>query len=616
MNKQIHSWINRWKNMRLVTRLIVMNIMLISVPLIISSWISSIGYSDSIQNNAGQYQADVVREFTSNLDAYMNELVLLSVMPYQSPEIMNYMERKQQNQVSDRYEDRVLLESFARRIRVNGRVDIAGVALFTNHTYSSYVELPDSPGRFAESGDRARLLPVDTELSGKGYFVAPHPVLSDNGTVYQVFSIVRKIRSLDNGKELGVMMIDVPADTLIGRITHLSSSQTSSFAMIDQQKNIIYTSPSFPIENQRLQQYGGEGTLTINHGKDAVLLTYQTSPITNWTVLQAVPVAVLLKDAEQVNRQMIWLGGIGLIVSVLVSIFHAMRITRPLSRLRNSMKLVERGEFDIAIPAHQTDEIGHLSRTFNIMVSRLGTLTYRLYETEIREKNAQIASLQSQINPHFLYNTLGSISMYAELEGNHEVVQMTNHLSALLRYSIGSDHTEVTVEQELEHVRGYLSIQHIRYEDRLSYTIDAEEALLHSPMIRLTLQPLVENAIVHGLERGRGDIHIQIAVHAQQDRIEITITDNGPGMEKEWIIEQHLKMEEGILPEGPGGHGLVNVHRRIALKYGSQYGITLHNRAEGGLQVTVAMPALQSLPEYKHDQETASSNQKGVTSDV
>ncbi len=593
MQIPIKHWIRRWKNMRLVTRLIIMNITLISIPLVISSWISSIGYSDSIQNNAGQYQADVVREFTSNLDAYMNELVLLSILPYQSPEMMEYLEHDKQDQVIDRYEDRLLLERFVRRIRVNGRVDIAGVALFTNHTHSSYVELPDSPGRFAESGDRERLLPVNTALSGKGYFVAPHAVLSDNGTVYQVFSMARKIRSLDDGQELGTLVIDVPAEALTDRITHLAGSPTSLFAMMDQHKQLIYKSPSFPVEDATLQQYGGEGTLTIDSGRQSVLLTYQTSPVTHWTVLQAVPVAVLVQDARQVNRQMIWLGGICLIISVIVSIFHAMRITRPLSVLRDSMKLVERGEFDIALPVHQTDEIGHLSRTFNIMVSRLGSLTYRLYETEIREKNAQIASLQSQINPHFLYNTLGSISMYAELEGNREVVQMTNHLSALLRYSIGSDHSEVTIEQELEHVRGYLSIQRIRYDERLSYTIHADPLLLQHPIIRLTLQPLVENAIIHGLERGRGDIYIQIEVHRQNKQIQIDVIDNGPGMENEWIEEQHHHMEAGILPEGPGGHGLVNVHRRIALKYGNEYGITLHNRDEGGLQVIVTMPIVE-----------------------
>ncbi|WP_458119559.1 cache domain-containing sensor histidine kinase [Paenibacillus sp. Z6-24] len=593
------KWLERWKNMRLVNRLILMNTVLISIPLIISSWISSIGYSNSIQANVGRYQADVVREFTANTDAFMNELVLLSVTPYQSPELLNYLEQSgSHSREMDIYEQRLLLESFVRRILVNGRVDVTGVSLLSDHA-RSYVELPDSPGRFAEAADEERVLPTGTKLSGKGYFAAPHALLSDNGSTYEVFSIIRQIRSLENGRPLGTLVIDVPEEALIQRIRNLESSQTSAFAMVDQQGNYIYRSNAFVLTDQVLTGYRGEGTLTLDNDGQPVLLTYQTSPVTGWTVLQAVPLSVLLQDASRINQQMIWLGGLCLLLSVLLSVIHSMRITRPLSRLRDSMKLVERGQFDIELPARNMDEIGHLSRAFNMMVSRLGRLTYRLYETEIREKNAQIASLQSQINPHFLYNTLGSISMYAELEDNREIVQMTGHLSALLRYSIGGEHTDVTIAQELEHVRGYLAIQQIRYGERLSYEVDAPEQWLNCPMIRLALQPVVENAIVHGLERGRGDVHIVIRVCQEAGSVKMMVQDNGPGMEEHELAEQNDKMNKGVLPEGPGGHGLVNVHRRIVLKYGQAYGLRLHNLEEGGLQVSIIVPAALQIPDAR-----------------
>lgn len=585
----------RRANRSLAFKLIGINLILIAVPLLLSSLLSGIGYSRAVQRNVGAYQADAVHEFSANLDIYMNELALLSVLPYQTPDLLDYLERRDAGEATV-YEERMLLEEFMRRIRVNGRVDTIGITLQAEKV-RSYVEPPDSPGRFTEEDDPDLSAFAEAAAFGEAVFVGPHSLKSDNGSTYSVFSAVRVIRSLESGKRLAILKIDVPSSDLRERIANLSGSGERSVAVLGGSGEPIYESGAFPDSTGRLAAYRGEGTVTLGSGRSSVLMTYVTSPVTGWTVLQAVPMSILLKDAETVNRQMLLVGLACLAASIFVSILYALRITRPLSRLRHSMKLVEKGQFGISIPVESEDEIGHLSRTFNLMVSRLGTLTYRLYETEIREKNAEIASLQSQINPHFLYNTLGSISMYAELEGNREVVSMTNHLSALLRYSMGGGRDEVTVREEIEHIRGYLAIQGIRYEERLRYRIEAEPGLMDSPVIRLTLQPVVENAIVHGLEHGSGEVGIVIAIGLSGERILISVTDDGPGMSDEQLRRQNAKMEEGLLPEGPGGHGLVNVHRRLVLKYGSGFGVRLERAESGGIRASIRLPDLREREE-------------------
>lgn len=577
-----------WKNRSLAFKLIGINLILIAVPLLLSSLLSGIGYSKSMQRNVGAYQSDAVREFSANLDIYMNELALLSVLPYQTPDLLDYLERRQERETST-YEQRMLLEDFMRRIRVNGRVDTIGITLQAEKV-RSYVEPPDSPGRFTEKSDPDLGAFAEAAASGQAIFVGPHPVKSDNGSTYDVFSAVRVIRSLESGQRLAVLKIDVPSSDLRERIASLSGGGERSVAVLDGGGVPIYESGAFPASGGRLADYRGSGTVTLGNGRSSVLMTYVTSPITGWTVLQAVPMSVLLRDAETVNRQMLLVGFACLAASILVSVLYSLRITRPLSVLRRSMKRVEKGEFDLAIPVGSDDEIGHLSRTFNLMVSRLGSLTYRLYETEIREKNAEIASLQSQINPHFLYNTLGSISMYAELEGNREVVSMTNHLSALLRYSMGGGRDEVTIKEEIRHIRGYLAIQSIRYEERLRFRIEAEPGLMDSPIIRLTLQPVVENAIIHGLEHGSGEVAIAISVGRSGERVIVFVEDDGPGMTDEAVRIQNAKMEEGLLPEGPGGHGLVNVHRRLVLKYGPGFGVRLEQSESGGVRAVIRLP--------------------------
>ena len=589
MRKIAAYWRDRyWKDRGLAFKLIWINLVLIAVPLLLSSLLSGIGYSKSTQRNVGTYQADAVREFSANLDIYMNELALLTTLPYQTPDLLDYLERRDAER-STLYEERKLLEDFMRRIRVNGRVDTIGITLQAEKV-RSYVEPPDSPGRFTEGYDPDLSAFLSQASSGLAVFVRPHAVLSDNGSTYEVFSAVRVIRSLESGEPLAILKIDVPANDLNERIANLSGSGERSVAVLDGKGTPIYENGNFPDSTGNLGAYRGEGTVTLGSGRSAVLMTYVTSPVTGWTVLQAVPLSVLLKDAETVNRQMLLVGLVCLAASIFVSVLYSLRITRPLSVLRRSMKRVEKGEFGLSIPVESEDEIGHLSRTFNLMVSRLGSLTYRLYETEIREKNAEIASLQSQINPHFLYNTLGSISMYAELEGNREVVSMTNHLSALLRYSMGGGRSEVTIREEIEHIRGYLAIQSIRYEERLRYKIEARPGLLEQPIIRLTLQPVVENAIVHGLERGSGEVEIGIAISAKNGQVSIAVEDNGPGMDDEALRRQNAKMEEGLLPDGPGGHGLVNVHRRLALKYGRGFGVRLERSASGGIRANIMLP--------------------------
>ena len=222
------------------------------------------------------------------------------------------------------------------------------------------------------------------------------------------------------------------------------------------------------------------------------------------------------------------------------------------------------------------------------MVSKLSDLGYRLYESEIREKNAQISALQSQINPHFLYNTLGSISMYAEIQGNREVVKMTNNLSKLLRYSINSHKSQVPLNMELEHVKGYMAIQQIRFEDKIQFHVNIEPELLSYSVIRFILQPIVENSIVHGIDKGNGYGNIILTGKKQEDKMLITIQDDGAGMSA--VQLQNLldkKFDFTSSEEGTGGHGLMNVHRRIVLRYGNQYGIKIESSLAQGTTISL-----------------------------
>ncbi|KRE36583.1 sensor histidine kinase [Paenibacillus sp. Soil724D2] len=581
------QWI---KNLPIAAKLIIISFILIAVPLGIASYLTYTSYSASIQKNTGKYQMDVVKELTANIDTYMNELNLLTLLPYQSQQILKYMEAGGSN-ANLSFNERVTIEDFTKRVFANGRVDISGLTLYrvSGGTYTAMLEEQAN-----YSLKRVEDEPWYEKVSktGKVVYIG---TFNKNGldTNNQVYSFARKIRSVDTGKVLGYLVLDVDKNVIRNKIEAISNDK-KNIMIVDSEGSMIYKSMEYWIDSDKLLPYKGAGTVVYKQDKDTELLSYYTSPFTGWTMIEMVPLATLLQDTVYVKNYIILIGAVCLLLAFIIFTIFALRITNPISELRNLMKKVVVGDLHVSIPISSRDEIGQLSQSFNIMVSKLSDLGYRLYESEIREKNAQISALQSQINPHFLYNTLGSISMYAEIQGNREVVKMTNNLSKLLRYSINSHKSQVPLNLELDHVKGYMAIQQIRFEDKIQFHVNIEPELLSYSVIRFILQPIVENSIVHGIDKGNGYGNIILTGKKQEDHMLITIQDDGAGMSA--VQLQNLldkKFDFASAEEGTGGHGLMNVHRRIALRYGNQYGIKIESSLKQGTTIFLTLPLIE-----------------------
>ena len=205
-----------------------------------------------------------------------------------------------------------------------------------------------------------------------------------------------------------------------------------------------------------------------------------------------------------------------------------------------------------------------------------------------QKRKSELQALQAQINPHFLYNTLDSIIWMAESGKNEEVVQMTSALAKLLHQSISNEDEIVTVEREIEYTRNYLAIQKLRYRDQLEYIIDIDEEVLHRKIVKLVIQPLVENALYHGIKNKRGKGKITVRGYEKEDHIYLEVADNGIGMDEEELGQ----LQEKLKGETPNdrGFGLGNVNERIQLNYGPEYGITFRSCKGEGTTATVCIP--------------------------
>lgn len=285
---------------------------------------------------------------------------------------------------------------------------------------------------------------------------------------------------------------------------------------------------------------------------------------------------------------------------ILVSvIFFARRITRniaePISELCDVAATAGEGDFEIRTKGDNSIvEIQKLNTSVNQMIKKIGQLVDDIRVEEINLRAAELRLLQEQINPHFLYNTLDNIIWLAESGEDEEVVKMVSSLSSFFRTTLSKGRDYITIAEEREHIESYLSIQKFRYRDILSYDIDFEDEILDHSILKLTLQPIVENALYHGIKNKRGMGHIQIDGRMAGDNIEFIVSDNGIGMREEEA--EHLrKVISGLVSDdrSGGGFGLFNVNQRLQLNYGKEYGLNIESTYNVGTTISVKIPAVK-----------------------
>lgn len=266
----------------------------------------------------------------------------------------------------------------------------------------------------------------------------------------------------------------------------------------------------------------------------------------------------------------------------------ARSVSRPIEELCKTTELVAKGDFDTRAAGVSGDEVSVLTKSFNSMVGQIGVLVDNIKEEQRNLKDTELKLLQAQINPHFLYNTLDTIIWLAEDNQTDQVVSMVTSLSEFFRTTLSEGRDFITIKEEEAHIRSYLQIQQFRYRDILDYVIEIPQELYGYTIMKLTIQPLVENALYHGIKNKRGKGVIRVSAKQRENKIEIVVEDNGIGMKPAQLKELRSKLAG--LKKSRGGFGLVNVQERIQLHYGEEYGLFFESTYEEGTKVTVRIP--------------------------
>ncbi|SDS59891.1 two-component system, sensor histidine kinase YesM [Paenibacillaceae bacterium GAS479] len=315
-----------------------------------------------------------------------------------------------------------------------------------------------------------------------------------------------------------------------------------------------------------------------------------TNSSAGYSVVSVVPDSQLQEATAKLRRIVLFISIIGILIAILVPALAVSNVARRTGSLVRLMRRVESGDFAGRISDERGDELGQISQGFNRMLDQLNRHIEQDYKAEIRQRNTELSALQARINPHFLSNTLEVIRMRAVSQGADDVGEMIYSLSVLFRSMVGSQST-VTLREELEIGRRYLELFRIRYKNRFAYTITMDEQLGGRPVIKLSLQPIIENYIVHGLDTERENNRFDIIASLDRGLIRITLHDNGRGIPPEQLAKLQLLLQLPSPPEdGAGSFGLHSVSERLRLVYGQGAGMSVESSVGQGTTVELWFP--------------------------
>ncbi|QYR19669.1 sensor histidine kinase [Paenibacillus sp. sptzw28] len=436
------------------------------------------------------------------------------------------------------------------------------------------------------SSERAAVIGKETALR-QGGNTWIHPDKSDGA-----LSAARQIRSYDqlNLEALGMVAVRIDMSKLFADFAQGLRSDSAQFVIIDGEDAVYPEQPPVPVAELNSYMKSRQGYSFVSRGGKRYFLAYVPSGYTSWTYINVIPYDGIFEKIVNVKTTVFIIYSVLFLLAVLISIRFSKGITDPIERLNAKMKRVRTGNFeDFEEPDDASitmDEAGQLHRNFRMMVRRINDLIQENYVKQLAIKESDFKALQAQINPHFLYNTLETINWSAKMSRQPQISSMVESLGFLLRSSINLKEPLIPLRHELEIVGNYITIQQYRFEERLDFQLDVPENLLDCPVPKLSLQPLVENAVNYGLEQMIDTCTIRIYASEHDGSMTITVGDNGPGMDENFL---QLLRSGKVKPQG-SGVGLRNIDERIKLLFGEDFGLTVDSGKDRGTRVSLSLP--------------------------
>jgi two-component system sensor histidine kinase YesM len=625
---------------------------LVSVMVLAIAVLSYTFTQEAVEETAREYTGQLISQVQTSIDSYITHMQNIAQVVQVNEQVQEFFGRPEAYPPDTRelYRDRIgsFLNSISRT-----RKDISLILIIGAQdrviTHAPELELNSSVNIEQQGWYRAA-----RESSGHAVVSSSHVQNIIEGDYRWVITLSRTINDPETGQEKGVLLVDLNFSVINDLVNSISLGKKGYLFIVDPEGRIVYHPRQELIYSDLEREYidrvlaESGGSFMVSDQKGSRIYTISTSDETGWRTVGVNYAAELVQNRGTIQRYYLYWGLICIAVAIAVAVLISHTLSRPITRLRTSMQAVEQGDFDVSADVSARNEIGELAKDFNIMVSQIKDLMRRNAEEQEQKRRSELMALQNQITPHFLYNTLDSVVWMAEGKNYTNVVKTISALARLLRLSISRGDELISVRDEIEHIKSYLTIQKLRYRDKLDFSIEVEESVFELKTPKVILQPLVENAIYHGIKNKVGTGTVRVSGERTERSVMLRVIDDGVGMSEE--RRQHVLAELGetsassrpgqngngthpastapsaapgptapsadagrsrtFTATGPSavarrgssagvaeskGHsrtrvGVRNVHERIQLYFGRAYGLGFAHNEEGGTVVTVTLP--------------------------
>jgi len=557
------------------------------VPLLLVFVFINKNVRDYSYNQACLLNLEILKQSKTSITTYTNDMEFVSMSILGDEAVQNFV-KLYDNQTASETEKRKITVGFTIQSLMQSRPYIKTISLFRDQQiflqFGDLVLKENTEYLEAAKAKKGRVLWTPA-------YKYDNPTRDYNKDKY-VVSLIRVVNDLYSMNELAMERITSDESQVCGLYKGLASPESNMF-IINTAGDVI----SSMDKSQLGQSIAAEPYYNRLHMDQSGFFeqtgsVYTFYKISNpeWTVVMVDPAKNFYAGSFDMNIIIY----ICLLLTVLFGIFFKFiqdrNIIRPVKELAIEARHFKDGDYNVSMHTKSQDEIGQLNESFVDMGQNIKRLIEQEYISKIRQREIELAYMQSQINPHFLYNTLDSIRWMAVIKKQPQISEQIEALSDLFRHALNSGREMTTIREEIEHVRNYMKIQKNRFNDRLDYDISVEESLLHVKVLNLVLQPLVENAIVHGLEEKKGGGKVSIQIKKENGNIIYMVADNGAGTDQVEIIRKL-----GLPDESHNVFSLKNIDERIKYKYGENYGLDFHSVKGEGTLVTVTIPSEEGL---------------------
>lgn len=538
---------------------------------------------ETVKNNAITSVSESIRQADESLNLRLEEVSRLNTVVATNKTVLDTLLSKTEEPSYEWFQEQKRIEEF----------------LSALIAYKSYIS------RVAVIGLNQKVFFVGSPWLDKNVLFSPMmDALLQNGSGHAYFHQTGFNNSIVTGRELrynrnliGMVMFDLN-DEFIKKIYDVKPTPDSMLYVVDRKNEFIYEPQSSVLDKETFIQFnqqlaGTDGSVERVINQQSYLVITRKSDYTGWSTVALVPMKSLLTETTHIRNVLATVAIIVFVIIVIGTLQVSSRITRNIRRLRSMMMHVMEGNMTLPpVEIHTKDEIGQLYVVFKSMVEELKRLLEGIMTTEKEKREAELAVLQAQIRPHFLYNTLNTVKYLAKINGVPNIVEVSESLIELMRGVLGNTNEFLSLQEELQYVRSYVTIEKYKYVEPLHVNIEVEkEELLQLSVLKLMLQPLVENAIHHGLAASAYEGVVLIRIYEENKELRIEVRDNGKGMSKEQI-EALFEVNKVQTNTRFSGMGVRNVHERIVRLFGEPYGVFVDSEPDTYTTVQIRFPLL------------------------